>query len=61
MDKQELEEILNSYKWIRVKQFKPNSENLMEKYLQLEEHHLKETEFLINKCRELAKELLKKQ
>ena len=68
MEKEELEEIINSYKWIKVKKFNPNPSGIawihdenkyMESYLELEKHHKIETEFLINKCRELAAELLK--
>lgn len=62
----ELEKIINSYKWIKVKKFEP--ENFKEKTYKVEdyekayddllEHHKQETEFLIDKCRSLAKELL---
>ena len=56
MKDEEIDEILNSYKWIKVKNF-----NLMElgdhpdeQYDGLMEHHVEETSFLINKVRELA-------
>ena len=64
-DKKHLEKIINSYKWIKVKKFEPKSPNdhldfreYKEAYNELLEHHKEETEFLINKCRTLAKELL---
>lgn len=65
MDKKELEEIINSQSWIKIKKFDPKDptlyiNNAMELYYKLEEHHIKETKFLINKCKELANELLKK-
>ncbi len=56
MSEDEIDEILNSYSWIKVKKF-----NLMElgdtfeeQYEGLMEHHIEETTFLINKVRELA-------
>ncbi len=67
MGKEDLEEIINSHKWVKVKKFNPNPSGInwlddcgkcMEAYTELEKHHREETEFLINKCRELAKELL---
>ena len=54
MDRGELKEIIDTYKWIKVKQYDGDS------YDTLMEHHKNETEFLINKCRELAKLLLEK-
>lgn len=59
MSKGELLEILSSYKWIKVKQ--PDfdgCDNTQEEFDMLDKHHIQETEFLINKCRELAAELL---
>jgi hypothetical protein len=57
---EELKEILNSHKWIKVKQYhKPSSSNDWRfQHELLEHHHRKETEFLIEKCRELAQELI---
>lgn len=50
------DEILNSYKWIKVKRFNPdNYSTLEDKYKAFEEHHIEETSFLIDKVRELAK------
>ena len=61
MEKQELETIINSYSWIKVKRFdevlRPDDDvDVM--YVGLVEHHKEETEFLIKKCRELAALLL---
>lgn len=59
MNKEELNEILDSYKWIKVKKHDVwISGNEGEKYMELYNHHSKETEFLIKKCREMATELL---
>ena len=57
--KEELKEIITSYSWIKVKRYDPmNYDNCVDGLDGLEEHHEKETEFLIKKCRELAMELL---
>ncbi len=60
MSKKELQEIINSYKWIKVKRYNEvdvtNDWEL--EYARLVEHHKEETLFLISKSRELAKELL---
>lgn len=46
------------YKWIEVKKYKMNLDLSWEKrYHELEEHHIEETTFLINKVRELANAL----
>lgn len=59
MNKEQLNEILDSYKWIKVKKHDVcMSGNEGEKYMELYNHHSKETEFLIKKCREIATELL---
>ena len=61
MNIEQLNEIIDSYKWIKVKQIKTvwskgiGDDN---KYQELLNHHIEETEFLISKCRELATELL---
>jgi hypothetical protein len=56
MDEKEIDEILNSYKWIKVKKFNPLElgDHPDEKYEGLMEHHIEETSFLINKVRELT-------
>jgi len=62
MKKDELKEILSSYNWIKIDKFNPKDltdiNSPMDLYNKLEKHHTEETNFLINKCRELAKELL---
>jgi len=66
MEKEDLQEIIDSYKWIKVKKLDlpedpydfDSHEELILGYEELTKHHTKETEFLINKCRELAKELI---
>lgn len=60
MSKEELQEIINSYKWIKVKRYEEPEYIDKDSYEDLRIHHEKETNFLINKCRRLAKELLKK-
>lgn len=56
----ELQEILNSHSWIKVNSYyKPSQSNDWRyQHELLEVHHRKETDFLIEKCRELAKELI---
>lgn len=53
MTDEEKEIYLNSYKWIKVKRFRPDEYSKDELYDALEKHHLEETNFLINKVREL--------
>lgn len=55
----ELDLILSgSFRWITVKKFTPHpSTPAKELYEQLEAHHINETTFLIDKVRELAKQL----
>jgi hypothetical protein len=67
MKKDELDKILNpnDFTWIKVKRNsakrKENPDGHLGKteFNDLLDHHEKETTFLINKCRELALELLK--
>ena len=57
----DLHEIIQhgNYSWIKVKRYiDDKSLSDKDRYAKLEEHHMKETEFLINKCRELACQLL---
>jgi hypothetical protein len=65
--KRELETIIGgSFYWIKVKRFQEPKEMDNPKaiidwkfaYQSLNDHHKKETEFLIEKCKELAKQLL---
>ena len=59
MNREQLNEIINSYKWIKVKKHTTwVSGTEGQQYKELEEHHIEETKFLISKCRELASELL---
>jgi hypothetical protein len=55
---EEIEEILDSYKWIKVKQpvYEPgiDLESVQTNFERLEQHHIEETTFLIEKVRELA-------
>jgi len=51
------EEILNTYKWIKVPKYMDDATlSWEERYNRLNEHHIKETTFLIEKIRELIKE-----
>ena len=54
LTKDEIQEILETYKWIKVKKYVMD-ENLSweERYFKLNEHHVEETNFLINKIRNL--------
>ncbi len=58
MDELEKKIILETYKWIKVKRYiDDDSLSWQERYKSLEKHHLEETNFLINKIREIVKEL----
>ena len=57
---EDLDKILNDedFTWIKVKRFVDDSNlPLEERFHLLEKHHLNETKFLINKCRDLARTL----
>lgn len=56
MNTEEKQEILDTYRWIKVKKY-VDDENLSyeERYRRLEQHHIEETTFLINKIREIVK------
>lgn len=59
MKQEEIDEILNTYQWIKVKKYMPNpDETWEERYKNLEKHHLEETQFLIDKVREIVKEYM---
>ena len=59
MEKEELKEIITTFSWIKVKKFDAGQyDNCVDGLDALEDHHEKETTFLIQKCRELAMELL---
>jgi hypothetical protein len=64
ISKDDLNEIITSYKWIKVIKFDEvigRDDDIEFMYNGLLERHREETEFLINKCRELASLLLDKQ
>lgn len=57
MNKLEKEELLNSFKWIKVPKFDSelSNYNSLEDFIEaFEVHHIEETTFLINKIRELV-------
>ena len=56
MDELEKNEILETYKWIKVKKYKYDESLTWEdRYRKLKEHHIEETNFLIDKIRDLIK------
>lgn len=58
MTPEEKQEILNSYKWIKVKRYKDDvTKSWEERYKELEKHHLEETNFLITKIHEIVQML----
>lgn len=68
MTKEELEEVVSpdNFKWIKVKRFDPKcfftedgGQDTSLQYQYLRRHHDQESNFLINKCRELAQIVLK--
>ncbi len=51
-------ELYSDYKWIKVKRYKMDeSKSWEDRYKDLDEHHLKETTFLIGELRSLADKL----
>lgn len=58
MEEFEKKEILETYKWIKIKKYKEDEDlTWEERYKKLEEHHIEETNFLINKIRDIVKEI----
>lgn len=58
MTEEEKQEILQGYKWIKVKRYEMDeSLSWEERYKQLEAHHEKETTFLIEKIREIVRNI----
>ena len=58
MEELNKKEILETYKWIKVKKYKDdNTLSFEERYKKLEQHHIEETNFLIEKIRDIVKEL----
>ena len=58
LTEEEKETILKTYKWIKVPKYN-DDETLSweERYKRLNDHHIEETTFLINKIRELVTSL----
>jgi hypothetical protein len=57
MDEAEKTEILTSYKWIKVRKYVDDeSLEMEERFKKLQQHHIEETTFLIDKIRELVKQ-----
>ena len=57
MTQEEKQIILKTYKWIKVKKYVDDqSLSWEERYKRLEKHHLEETNFLIDKIREVVKQ-----
>jgi hypothetical protein len=51
-------ETYEGYAWIKVRRYEMDpAKSWEERYKEFEKHHIDETTFLINKVRELAKEL----
>lgn len=51
-------ELYSDYKWIKVKRYKMDeSKSWEERYKDLDNHHLKETTFLVDEVRSLAEKL----
>lgn len=63
MTKEEKKEILETYKWIKVQKWDPQDEyeTYDELYFALLKHHEQETNFLINKIREIVKNIETKE
>jgi hypothetical protein len=56
MEESEKKDILETYRWIKVKKYKDDASlTWEERYRKLEEHHIEETSFLIDKIREIIK------
>lgn len=55
MDTEEQQLILTTYKWIKVPRYRDDDTlPIEERFRQLQEHHIQETEFLIGKVREMV-------
>ena len=62
MTEEEKNEILNSYNWIKVKQFNRNDYDTIDgAYSALIKHHIEETTFLINKIMNKCKIVTSKE
>lgn len=59
MTPEEKQEILETYKWIKVKRYiSDETKSWSERYRDLEVHHLQETNFLIDKIRQIVSEII---
>ena len=57
-----MSETYEGHRWIKVPRYvMDESKTWEERYRQLEEHHVRETTFLIEKVRELAEQLTKRE
>jgi hypothetical protein len=58
MTQAEKDEILNTYKWIKVPRYEELGDGHYpeEKYEHLEKHHIEETTFLIEKLRQIVRD-----
>lgn len=58
MTQEEKDEILNTYKWIKVPKYDilEAGDHPDEKYEHLEKHHIEETTFLIEKLRQIVRD-----
>ena len=55
MEELEKKEILKTYKWVKIKKYKDDDTlTWEERYKRLEQHHIEETNFLIDKIREMV-------
>jgi hypothetical protein len=58
MEELEKKEILETYKWIKIKKYRDDERlSWEERYKKLEEHHVEETNFLIDKIRDIVKNI----
>lgn len=59
MTPEKKQEILETYKWIKVKRYKSDeTKSRSEGYRDLEVHHLEETNFLIDKIRQIVSKII---
>ncbi|UPT67620.1 MAG: hypothetical protein M0D57_02815 [Sphingobacteriales bacterium JAD_PAG50586_3] len=58
MDELKKQQILETYKWIKVEKYNDDASlTWEERYRRLEQHHIEETKFLIDTIREIVKTL----
>lgn len=57
LSEEEKRDILENYKWIKVKKYVMDEDlSWEERYRKLDEHHIEETNFLINKIRDIVRD-----